>query len=441
MSTEIVMPNLGFDTQEGLLVEWLKQPGDAVRKGEVIAIIESDKANVELESVAGGRLLEQLYAAGDTVPVGATIARIGSGDERAAPAAPAPIEATPVARRLAADNAVQLGAISGSGPRGRILREDVEAYLTSRATAAPANGTPIRALPKVRRAARTAGVDLAQVLPTGPQGSVTLADLAAYRTDAITHETTDVATAVAAAPAPQPADIAAAPDESLPDGVREIALSRARQVIGRRLGESMRAAPHFYVTGEFDLATALVELEQVPPPQPGINDLIQYLTVQALRRVPELNATFADGRLLQYDAVHLAIAVARDDGLITPVLRKADRYSLTGLAAESRELVQRARANRLSPDELQGGTFTISNLGVIRQVDQFTAVINPPQVAILAVGTVKQRPLIVDGGLHIRHTVHLTLSGDHRVVDGMHLGRFMAAFQDQLDYFVKGKHA
>lgn len=437
MSTEIVMPNLGFDTQEGLLVEWLKQPGDAVRKGEVIAIIESDKANVELESVAGGRLLEQLYAAGDTVPVGATIARIGSGDAPAAAAAPTPIEATPVARRLAAENAVELGVIAGSGPRGRILREDVEAYLTSRTAAAPANGAPIRALPKVRKAAREAGVDLARVTPTGPLGSVTLADLAAYRTDAITHETT----VVAAAPAPQPAAAAATQAELLPDGVREIALSRARQVIGRRLGESMREAPHFYVTGEFDLEAAVAGLKLLPPPEPGINDLLQYLAVQALRRVPELNATFAHGRLLQYDAVHLAIAVARDDGLITPVLRKADRYSLTGLAAESRELVQRARANRLSPDELQGGTFTISNLGVIRQVDQFTAVINPPQVAILAVGTVKQRPLIIDGGLHIRHTVHLTLSGDHRVVDGMHLGRFMAAFQDQLNYFVKGKHA
>jgi pyruvate dehydrogenase E2 component (dihydrolipoamide acetyltransferase) len=134
-------------------------------------------------------------------------------------------------------------------------------------------------------------------------------------------------------------------------------------------------------------------------------------------------------------SVNLAVAVARDDGLITPVIAHAERYSLAGLAAESGELIQRARDNRLQPADLQNGTFTISNLGVIRQVDQFTAVINPPQVAILAVGTVRPRPVVIDGGLHIRTTVHLTLSGDHRVVDGMHLGRFMAVFQEELDRF------
>jgi pyruvate dehydrogenase E2 component (dihydrolipoamide acetyltransferase) len=161
--------------------------------------------------------------------------------------------------------------------------------------------------------------------------------------------------------------------------------------------------------------------------------------VQSLRRVPALNAVFQDETLYQFDTVNLAIAVAREEGLITPVLPGAERFSLTGLAQESRKLVERARANRLQPDDLQDGTFTISNLGVVRQVDQFVAIINPPQVAILAVGAAKQRPVVIDGGLHIRHTVHLTLSGDHRVVDGMHLAQFMRAFQTELDHFQQAK--
>jgi len=161
--------------------------------------------------------------------------------------------------------------------------------------------------------------------------------------------------------------------------------------------------------------------------------------VQALRRVPALNATYENETLYRHDSINLAIAVGLEDGLLTPVLHGAERFSLTGLTQESRKLIERARTNKLQPNDLQGGTFTISNLGVIRQVDHFTAVINPPQVAILAAGTVKQRPVVIDGGLHIRQTVHLTLSGDHRAVDGMHLGQFMAAFQAELDYFNQAK--
>jgi pyruvate dehydrogenase E2 component (dihydrolipoamide acetyltransferase) len=173
----------------------------------------------------------------------------------------------------------------------------------------------------------------------------------------------------------------------------------------------------------------------MPESQPRINDLIQYLTVRTLMQVPQLNATFEGGRLYQHHSVNLAIAVAREDGLVTPVLRGADRFSLEGVMKESRALIARTRENRLQPNDLIGGTFTVSNLGMVRQVDHFTAVINPPQVAILAVGTVKQRPVIVSGGLHVRHTVHLTVTGDHRVVDGMNLARFLAVFQQELDSF------
>lgn len=449
------MPNMGFDAQESRLIEWLKQPGDVVKKGDLIAVIESDKANVELESVANGILLEQLVSAGVDVPVGQVIARIGTPEERTKPAPAAPVappsavpaEISPIARKLAADNNVDLAQVQGSGPRGRIMKEDVEAAMAAKAPATPSPTLPlvregsdsasVLALPKVRKAAREAGIDLAAVLATGPNGITTMADLQTYRQAQATPPPALAApTPTVATPAPRPPLPTTAPAR---DGATAIPLSRIRQIIGKRMVESKREAPHFYVTGEFDLEAALKRLQTLPEPRPGLNDLIQYLTVQTLQRVPELNATFEDETVYQYSAVNLAIAVAREEGLITPVLQGAQRFSLQGMAQEGKALIQRARTNRLQPNDLQGGTFTISNLGIIPQVDQFVAIISPPQVAILAVGTVKQRPIVIDGGLHIRHTVHLTLSGDHRAVDGAHLGRFMAAFQTELDNFSQGK--
>lgn len=453
MATEIVMPNLGFDVQQARLIEWLKQPGDPIRQGEVIAIVESDKANVELESIASGVLLEQLVAPGVETPVGAVIARVGEPAEQRTPAPAAPsaeqvagLEISPVARKLAADHAIDLATVAGTGPRGRITREDVEAAValrapSTRAQAGDGSKAAVRALPKVRKAAKLAGVNLADVPATGANGVITLADLHAYMapaTPAIPIAAQPMLSPAVVSPAPGAQSFGPQSGES-PEGAHALPLSRIRQLIGQRMSESKRTAPHFYVTGEFDLEQALRRLQMMPQPQPGINDLIQFLAVQALQRTPALNAILQDETVYQFDAINLAIAVARDEGLITPVLHDAGRFSLTGLAQESRKLVERTRANRLQPDDLQGGTFTISNLGVIRQVDQFVAIINPPQVAILAVGTVKQRPIVVDGGLYIRHTVHLTLSGDHRVVDGMHLGQFMAAFQTELDNFSRGR--
>ncbi len=439
MATEIVMPNMGFDTQEARLIEWLKQPGDLVKKGELIAVIESDKANVELESVAAGVLLELLATPGAEVPVGAVIARIGTPEEMQrspAPTAAAAVEISPIARKLAVDNNIDLAQVQGSGPRGRIMKEDVEALLTT--TPSPAlpqlgggsHDGALLALPKVRKAAREAGINLAEVPATGQHGVTTMTDLQNYRQ----AQTAPKAAPVVSAPAVTPPTSAPARE-----GATAIPLSRIRQIIGKRMVESKREAPHFYVTGEFDLEAALKRLQSMSEPRPGLNDLIQYLTVQTLQRVPELNATFEEETVYQYSAINLAIAVAREEGLITPVLHGAERFSLQGMAQEGKALIQRARANRLQPDDLQGATFTISNLGIIPQVDQFVAIISPPQVAILAVGTVKQRPVVIDGGLHIRHTVHLTLSGDHRAVDGAHLGRFMAAFQTELDNFSQGK--
>lgn len=433
MATEIVLPNAGFDTQTARIIEWLVKPGDSIAKGDVIAVIESDKANVELESIASGVVLDVLYPADTDIPVGATIAHVGAADET--PAAKMPVASTvetaapatenarvsPLAHRLATDHQVDPARIAGSGPRGRVTRDDVERYLKS------TNGqVRILALPKVRRAARQAGIDLALIAPSGASGQITLADLQAFQP------------AAPVAPAEQPRlPETATPTAELRDGVTEIPLSRMRQTIASRLQKSAQDAPHFYVTGEFDVEAALARLAALPEPRPRINDLIQYLTVRTLMQVPQLNATFEDGHLYQHHDVNLAVAVSRDDGLLTPVLQGADRFSLEGLMKESRALIKRARENRLQPTDLSGGTFTISNLGIVPQVDHFTAVINPPQVAILAVGTMKQRPVILSGGIFARHTVYLTVSGDHRVVDGMTLAQFLAVFQQELDSFTR----
>lgn len=435
MAVDVLMPNLGFDTQSGRLLEWLRQPGDAVAKGEPIAIVESDKANVELEAVASGVLLEQRAQAGEEVAVGAVIGRIGAASERtpapAAAPAPAPVAAStpaqqrvsPLAQRVAQQQRVPLEQVAGTGERGRVLRRDVEAYQAARSVG---DGLRVLALPKVRRAARQLGIDLAAVLAAGYLNPITLDALHAYQAAASAPpEPAAAATTTAAPPAP-PAQ----------DGVTIVPLSRMRQTIGRRLSESMREAPHFYVTGEFVFDAALERLKTLPG-KVRINDLIAWLTTQALLRVPRLNATYSDGAIRQYEGVHLAVAVAREDGLLTPVLRGAERYSPGGLAAELRALIERTRAGRLSPDALSGGSFTISNMGMIAQVDHFTAVINPPQVGILAVGALKPRPVVENGGLFIRQTAHLTLSGDHRAVDGMDLARFMTAFGEALDRFAQ----
>ncbi len=418
MAHDIVMPNAGFDAQTASLVEWLKQPGETIQKGEAIAVIETDKADVELESMAAGVVLEVLCQPGEEVQVGVIIARVGTSEEYQQRFTPmASNTASPIAVRIAHANTVDITDINGSGPRGRVMRQDVEQHLAQPTV----ERIHLGALPKVRRVLRQAGLTLEQVYEQTRRTPIRMQDVQ----DILVRQT----------PTPVLPTADALPESvtTLPAGAREIPISRMRQAIGRQLVESVRQAPHFYVSGEFDLESVVQRLQTQPATK--INDVLQYFAVQSLLQVPALNATYHEGRLLQYEAVHLAIAVALEGGLITPVVHDAQQYSLTGLAAQNRALIQRARENRLQAGDLSGGTFTISNLGVVPQVEQFTAVINPPQVAILAVGSVKPRVVVQAGGLFPRHTVHCTLSGDHRVVDGMDLAHFMTAFQREIDRF------
>jgi pyruvate dehydrogenase E2 component (dihydrolipoamide acetyltransferase) len=430
---DIVLPNLGFGMEEGRVLAWLKSPGDAVRKGEPVAEIESDKATVELEAVVDGVLEAILVPADQAVAVGSVLARIRTG---AAPAetvstTPAPVassetpgRASPVAQRLAQEHQIDLNRVQGTGPNGRILREDVESLIrvgTPFMASAPAgkgSAKPLAA-PAVRKLARDNGIDLTQVRGTGSEGRIRREDV---------ESLLSVGTPLTASVAPSPS--AAIPPPAT-EGRREIKLSTMRQAIARRLSQSMQEAPHFYTVAELDLTDALTAL----PAGIGLNAFLLYCCVGALKAQPELNATYEDGRLYHYDHVHLAMAVALPEGLLTPVLHRADDYSLSGLAERSRDLTARARAGKLKPDELAGGTFTVSNLGVVKQVERFTAILNSPQVGILAIGAAKPRPVVIDGGLHIRTTAFVTLSADHRLVDGMGAARFLEALDGQVRAF------
>jgi pyruvate dehydrogenase E2 component (dihydrolipoamide acetyltransferase) len=442
--SEIVLPNLGFGMEEGRLLHWLKQPGDAVRKGEPVAEVESDKANVELEAVVDGILDAILVPADQVVPVGTVLARIRPVGDASASASAAPERAetaergqriSPVAQRLAREHGIDTAALRGSGPDGRITREDVEAVISQ---PAPGNGNRPLAAPAVRKLARDNGIDLRSVSGTGTGGRIRREDVEALLSPPQTpsHRNREGLTMSATnQPASLPSPLVGeGPGVRGQEGRREVPMSAMRQAIARRLTQSVQEAPHFYTTAELDFNDAIAAL----PEGVGINALILRLCVLALGSQPELNATYEDGHLYQDDHVHLALAVAVPNGLLSPVLRRADDYSLSGLAERSRDLIQRARTNRLKPDELSGGTFTVSNLGVVSQVDRFTAIINPPQVAILAIGAVKPRPVVLNGGLHIRTTAHLTLSADHRVIDGMLAARFLEAFDHHLQAFPGG---
>jgi len=425
MYADVVLPNLGFGMEEGRLIAWLKKPGDPVRKGEPIAEVESDKATVELEAVVDGVLDTILAPADKVVPVGSVLARILTGEAvpQAKPAAsPTAVSnsdsnrITPVARRMASEHGISLSRMTGSGPGGTITREDVQRIVDrQQQPGKPTNGARALAAPAVRKLARDHGIDLNTIQGTGKDGHVTRAD---------------VERVLAQAKPEAVAPIAVEPVIT-GDGRREVALSQVRQTIARRLAQSAQEAPHFFTTAELDFTAALRAL----PKAIGINNLLLYLTVQTLKDHPDLNATYENGRLYHYDHVNLGIAVARPDGLIAPVLSRADDYSLAGLADRARDLIARARDNHLRPEELGGGTFTVSNLGIVQQIERFTAIINPPQVAILAVGAIKERPVVIDGGLHIRTTGYLTLSADHRIVDGLIAARFLESFDHCLQTY------
>jgi len=429
---EITMPRLSDTMEEGTLATWLKQPGDQVHRGDVLAEIETDKATMELESFEEGVLERLLVQEGDTVPIGQPIAIVGSGDgAAAAPAAPSPAE---TASRIETAPEVEAPA-----PPPAAAPAPAPA---APAPAAPPAGGPVKASPMARAIARDLGIDLATVTGSGPGGRVVKADVEALAAGD-GGRAAPAAAAPARAPAPAPAPAPAAPPAPAPapaaaDDVEEVPLTNMRRTVARRLVESMQSAPHFYLTIQVEV-DALLELrgelnrrladEGV---KLSVNDLLVKACAVTLRAHPDINASWAGDKILRHRRINVGIAVAVEGGLIVPVVRDTDQKSVSQISREAKALAERARAGKLRPDEFTGGTFTVSNLGMFG-IDQFTAVINPPEAAILAVGTTSPEPVVRDGRLATRQRMKLTMSIDHRTVDGATGAQFLADLKRVLE--------
>jgi pyruvate dehydrogenase E2 component (dihydrolipoamide acetyltransferase) len=420
MATTILMPALSPTMTEGKLAQWLKAEGETVSAGDVIAEIETDKATMEVEAVDEGVLGKIVVAAGtDGVAVNSVIAVLLEDGEdlsdvdiaglaaAAAPASPSPASPAP--------------APAAAPPVAAPPAPVAAAQAAPPAAAVAASGTRIFASPLARRIAADAGLDLGHVSGSGPRGRIVKRDVEAAIASG-------VSAAVPAAPA-APVAVGAMP--GMPDYIA-IPNSMMRKTIARRLSESKQQAPHFYLTVDCRL-DELLELRKklnnnATDFKLSVNDLIIRAAALALKQVPAANASWFEDEIRQWQAVDISVAVAIDGGLITPIIRGAEGKGLKQISAEMKDLAGRARDGKLLPEEYQGGTFSISNLGMFG-IKEFAAVINPPQGAILAVGAGEQRPVVNDGELAVATVMSCTLSSDHRVVDGAVGAEFMQAFK------------
>jgi pyruvate dehydrogenase E2 component (dihydrolipoamide acetyltransferase) len=437
---DVQMPRLSDSMETGKIIRWLKKEGDEVKKGEPLVEIESDKANIEVEAYASGKLSKIAVKEGDSAPIGAVIAIIGEASPGATPAAePAAAAAKPAASATPAEAHVQRAekataqakppdAEGGGGeqyPQGG-PDDRVEAGAASaaalamlrRQAPAPSDGGRVKASPVARRVAEERGIDLSRLEGTGPGGRITREDV-----EAAGQRGAPAAATPTARPAAAPAT--ARPTEE----VEVIELSKLQATVAARLSQSMFSAPHFYVTSEIGMDDAVRfrdMFNQAVEKADAIsfNDLVIRAVALALTRFPEVNASWADGRIERKRDINIGIAVAMPDGLIVPVLRNADQKALKDIAHESKALAERARARRAGPQDLQGNTFTVSNLGMY-DVDQFTAIINPPDSGILAVGSILDKPVVKDGQVVPAKRMRVTLSVDHRVFYGATAAQFL----------------
>ena len=403
MATTIAMPKLSDTMTEGVILKWRYKEGDKVKQGETLVEIESDKADMELESYDSGILRKILVPDGGKAAIGAPIAIIAGADEDISallsgspppskPHAPAPskppettaatvtpaasfvqpaaapptngrVKASPLAKRLASANNLRLDSISGSGPQGRIVKRDIEGAMR--------------------------------------RGSATPPSLPAIA----------------------------------PGTYQDVELSLIRKTIAKRMQESKQVAPHFYVTVEIDMEAAIEfrnELNKASQSKISFTDIIIKATASTLMRHPQVNASYLGNAMRQYGYAHIAVAVALDEGLVTPVIRNCEQKGISRINFELRDLAERARNRKLKPEEYQGATFTVSNLGMF-DVDEFVAIINPPEGAILAVGSIVQKPVARGGGIFIGNTMRVTLSSDHRIIDGAVAARFLQDFKKTME--------
>jgi pyruvate dehydrogenase E2 component (dihydrolipoamide acetyltransferase) len=440
MAELITMPKLGFDMAEGKLSEWLKKPGEAMNQGETILLVETDKATVEVPAFRSGVLLDILVQPGESVPIGTPVGVVGEQGEKydraalglqgsgggQAAAAPPPAEPVPAQQEKSSPAAGAAATAPTTMP--------APPSQPTPAPQAPAEARPqegdgrLMASPVAMRMAGELGIDLRQVKGSGPMGRIIKRDIETY------IQERDKAPKAAPPPPPMPTP------SYEPTGAEYTVqpFTGIRQTIGKRMTESKQTAPHFYVTMDIDMGAAMALRSQLNALLPesdkiSVNDLIQKACAVALRQFPKINAAWSPEGIRIQNQVNIGHAVARENGLVTAVVRDVDKKSLAQIARETRDLVGRTREGKMKPDEMVGGTFTISNLGMF-EVDDFIAIINPPQAAILAVGAVQKVAVVnAAGQIVVGQRMKATISADHRVTDGAEAARFMQAVKKALE--------
>lgn len=402
----IIMPKMGDAMEEGTLVRWLKQEGDAVKEGEPIAEIATDKATIEIEAPGSGILKGIRVPEGAVVPINTPLAYIVAEGESV------PTEGTTPATPPAAAKEAPAPATPPAAVSQPVSTD----------------GDRIKASPLARKIAREHGIDLRLIQGTGPQGRIVERDVLAYLESQKAAPTPPPAPAPAPVPTPVPAPAVAGRTEPL---------SRLRQITAQRTTEAKQTIPHFYLTMEIDMEEALAlraKLNEADESlRVSVNDMIVKACAVALEKFPMVNASFQNNQLVYPDGIHIGIAIAVDEGLLVGVVRHCEQKSLRRIAQEAQTLVQKARDGKLMPDEMTGNTFTVSNLGMFG-IDEFSAIINPPASAILAVGAVKKVPVVADdGSIVARSRMRVTLSCDHRVFDGATGARFLQELKRVLE--------
>jgi pyruvate dehydrogenase E2 component (dihydrolipoamide acetyltransferase) len=421
MAETITMPKLGFDMQEGTLVRWVRNEGESINKGDVLAEIETDKATVEVESSASGVVRKLLVDQGAVVPIGAAIAIVGGKDEQIT---------DQVAIAGKTDTRTAPPAQAGTPVQGpKMMRQQTEPPATMASTAgAMSQGGPVKASPLAKKIARDAGLDLTRVQGTGPTGRVTRRDVEA---------------AMAGGKAPQtsgkPGVFPAPPSLAVVSHEDEIVTpTKLRQIIARRMAESKSTVPHFYVTHEYKMDSLMGLRKQanaylLEDHKLSVNDFIVRAVALNLREFPNLNSALQGDKVLRHGAVNIGVAVAVEGGLLTVVCRDADQKPLRQIATELKMMAARAREGKVKTEDIENSTFSVSNLGMF-DVENFAAIINPPEAGILAVSSARQVPVVADSGdIEAGWRMKATIAVDHRVSDGAEAARFMQALVRYLE--------
>ncbi len=415
MAEVIRMPRMSDTMEEGVIVGWLKNVGDSVEPGDVLAEVETDKATMELESFQEGVLLYIGVKEG-TVPVNGVLAVIGEAGED-----------YQAALDTASKNEEPVTASSNGTPVAEAPQAAMEHNLSNATVAAPVQTTDqrIKASPLAKSMAKEAGLDLGSIVGSGDNGRIVKRDVEAY-----------IKTGPAPTAAPKPSSVnvpAFATNGS--DSFEDFPVSQMRKTIARRLGESKFSAPHFYLTIEIDMAASMAarkKINAMADVKISYNDLVLKAAAASLQKHPAVNSSWLGDKIRRNHNINIGVAVAVEDGLLVPVIRNTNMKSLSMINAEVKELAGKAKEKKLQPAEMQGNTFTVSNLGMFG-IEEFTAIINPPDACILAVGTIVEKPVVKDGEIVVGHTMKVCLSCDHRIVDGATGAKFLQTFKDILE--------